>query len=708
MSKFLSKTVFGEDLGDGEYQFDIEPSSVSQFFKDMQTRVIPDYQRPYSWTAKHTETLLKDIQKSSDDNKTWFIGTVYTTKKKSKSLNGQILDGQQRLTTIQLILKEFILFNVLNEEIDLDEVSLEIKKNFNDHLDNARDCIYSQPAGGVIQRFKAESITNEILKEYILDTRGIDNRSELIDKLKSISNTLRGLASETRTAHTLERNIDCVRKFLLSLYDEGVDADSKLQNLNKFIDTLLNRFWLIEVPLKDADLSLEIFEAINNRGKPLDLLDRLQFRSLTRLPEATDISKKEWKGLYIGVENLITVGVSKAFTDHTSFYKTLFLGMSGEEQSDNDDVIEYFTRKFLGSEDDLKEFFLIAKRVISLFQAIQKPEINNGIVQKFPANDREKIVSVLQVTRRTITESKNTNQLLVNIASRNEFTEDLIYPVIIGIWNVCRLVLLKDVLFNDKSQSIRSDFNKLIKKANTDITVYARLFKLLLEFNEDDNPNGLFSVAGQLVEDNRQVNLKLGKLLEDPNKAALRTNNNNTAKLIQYYLAHFTDTNSLGNYSGNQYKNEELEHVFPRGYKANWSELTYTKEEVLNYLRELKESGNYKIDLESLIAEVEMIEDIELVPYFSAPHTTPNRLIEWHGNKHILSLVDNRKVGNKSFAEKMDIINSESSNLVIPDKSTFYGIDEEHWNYKKIIRRSLNILDFIVYEIFNRQWDEVD
>lgn len=706
MSNFLSKTIFSEDLGDGEYQFDIEPSSVSQFFKDMQTRVIPDYQRPYSWTAKHTETLLKDIQKSSDDSKTWFIGTVYTTKKKGKSLNGQILDGQQRLTTIQLILKEFILFNVLNEGIDLDEVSLEIKNNFNDHLENARDCIYSQPAGAVIQRFKAESITNAILKEYILDTRAIDNRSELIDKLNSISNTLRGLASETRTAHTLERNIDCVRKFLLSIYNEGVDADSKLENLNKFIDTLLNRFWLIEVPLKDADLSLEIFEAINNRGKPLDLLDRLQFRSLTRLPEATETSKKEWKELYIGVENLITVGVSKAFTDHTSFYKTLFLGMSGEEQSDNDDVIEYFTRKFLGSEDDLKEFFLIAKRVISLFQAIQTPEINNGIVQKFPANQREKIVSVLQVTRRTITESKNTNQLLVNIASHNEFTDDLIYPVIIGIWNVCRLVLLKDVLFNDKSQSIRSDFNKLIKKANTDTAVYSKLFKRLLEYNED-NPNGLFSVAGQLVQVDGRVNLKLGKLLEDPNKAALRTNNNNTAKLIQYYIAHFTDTNSLGNYSGNQYKNEELEHVFPRSYKANWSELTYTKEEVLDYLQELKESGNYRINLDSLILEVQMAEDIELVPYQSNPHTTANRLIEWHGNKHILSLTSNRKIGKKSFADKMDIINSESSNLVIPGKSTIYGIDEEHWDYKKIIDRSLNILDFIVCEIFNRQWDDV-
>lgn len=707
MSNFLSNTIWSEEVGEEEYQFHIKPTSVSQFFKDMQSRLIPDYQRPYSWTLKHTKTLLTDIQKSSDENKTWFIGTVYTTKRMGGSKTGQILDGQQRLTTIQLILKEFILFNVLNEEIDLDQVSSEAKQKFNDHLDNARDCIYSQPANEVIQRFKAESITNEILKEYILDTRGIDNRSDLRAKLQSISDSLRELSSQTRTASTLERNIDCIRKFLLSIYNAGEDSESKLNNLNNYIDTLLNRFWLIEVPLKDADLSLEIFEAINNRGKPLDLLDRLQFRSLTRLPESTEISKREWKELYIGVEDLISVGVSTAFTDQTSFYKTLFLGMSGEEQSDNDDVIEYFTDRFLGSEEQLKEFFSIAKRTIFLFKAIQNPNVNSGFVQKFPERERTKVVSALQVARRTITESKNTNQLLVNIASHYEFTEQSIYTVIIGIWNVCRLVLLKDVLFNDKSQTIRSDFNKIIKKANSNPTLYNQLFIKLLEFSEENN-NGLFSVAGQLVKVNRQINLKSGKLLEDPNKASLRTNNNNTAKLIQYYLAHYTDTNSLGNYSSNQYQNEELEHVFPRGYLANWSELTYTKAEVIDYLNELKDRGEYKINLESLILEIQMTEDIELVPYSSAPHTTPNRLIEWHGNKHILSLQGNRKVGNKSFLEKMEIINSESSNLVIPDKNTHYGIDEEHWDYKKIITRSLNILEFIVFEIFNRQWDDID
>jgi len=707
MSNFLSSTIFGEALGETDFLFDIEPISISSFFKKMDVRGIPDYQRPYSWTLKNTETLLDDIRRSSSEGKNWFLGTVYTTKTQRNRREGDILDGQQRLTTIQLILKEFTIFNILNDEIDLSLVTAETRQKFKDLITNATNCIYSQPSGEVVQRFKAEAITNETLKNYILETRDIDNRTDLLLKLETISSTLKELASESRTASTLERNIKLIRSYLENVYNSGENPEERILSLIGFVGTLLNRFWLIEVPLKNADLSLEIFEGINNRGKPLDLLDRLQFRSLTKLPDHTDVAKDQWKQLYIGVEDLVSTGVSKAFRDHTAFYKTLFLGISGEEQSDNDDLIEYFSKNYLGSSDKLDDFFKKVKRVIELFKAIQSPSQQNHFVQKFQSSERTKVVSVLQVARRTIDESKNTNQLLVNIAWNYELIQQQIYPTIIAIWNVCRLVLLKDVFFNDRSQTIRSDFNRLIRTANKESSIYSQLFSKLFEFDEATN-NGLFSVSNQLQKDGNKFQLKLNKLLEDPNKAALRTSNNNTAKLLLYYIAHVTDTSSLGNYSEEQYKKEELEHIFPRAYRNNWMDYRYKKEEVINYLKVLHLSGRYRIELNALISEVQLAEDIELVHYASAPHSTPNRLIEWHGNKHILSLKANRSISNKSFQEKKGIIASDRSNLVIPGESTAFGVDNEDWNYKVIIDRSLKILEFFVYDVFNRNWDDVN
>jgi hypothetical protein len=64
---------------------------------------IPAYQRPYTWKVKHTLQLLDDIQESSNTQlATYRIGTVILHLDADLKLN--IVDGQQRLTTLTLIL----------------------------------------------------------------------------------------------------------------------------------------------------------------------------------------------------------------------------------------------------------------------------------------------------------------------------------------------------------------------------------------------------------------------------------------------------------------------------------------------------------------------------------------------------------------------------------------------------------------------------
>ncbi|MBT0878603.1 DUF262 domain-containing protein [Campylobacter sp. 2018MI01] len=67
--------------------------------------IIPDYQRPYVWNENHIITLLKDIE--SSENKT-LLGSIvlYKTNKVTEDNKPiyEIIDGQQRLTTIKLIL----------------------------------------------------------------------------------------------------------------------------------------------------------------------------------------------------------------------------------------------------------------------------------------------------------------------------------------------------------------------------------------------------------------------------------------------------------------------------------------------------------------------------------------------------------------------------------------------------------------------------
>jgi len=66
--------------------------------------VIPNYQRPYKWTAKNVIQLLDDIVDAKNENKeTYRVGTLILHNVEGSTYN--IVDGQQRTITFSLLLK---------------------------------------------------------------------------------------------------------------------------------------------------------------------------------------------------------------------------------------------------------------------------------------------------------------------------------------------------------------------------------------------------------------------------------------------------------------------------------------------------------------------------------------------------------------------------------------------------------------------------
>jgi uncharacterized protein with ParB-like and HNH nuclease domain len=70
---------------------------------------IPSYQRGYRWTKRQVEELLEDIweftSKEKKKGEFYCLQPVVVKKNKDNSLIWDVLDGQQRLTTIYIILK---------------------------------------------------------------------------------------------------------------------------------------------------------------------------------------------------------------------------------------------------------------------------------------------------------------------------------------------------------------------------------------------------------------------------------------------------------------------------------------------------------------------------------------------------------------------------------------------------------------------------
>lgn len=98
--------------------------------------LIPDYQRPYAWTETECNTLWNDlyefaIPEGNADNfnsekDEYFLGPIVTFKNKDKK-KFEIIDGQQRLTTILLLLRAFYTKFELNSMKDKKSLTIKTK-----------------------------------------------------------------------------------------------------------------------------------------------------------------------------------------------------------------------------------------------------------------------------------------------------------------------------------------------------------------------------------------------------------------------------------------------------------------------------------------------------------------------------------------------------------------------------------------------------
>ncbi len=99
-------------------------STINDFFSKTSTIFsIPVYQRNYTWEEENCEKLLQDIINISQNKKTHFMGSITyilhlidDEKSLRKLQEFVIIDGQQRITTIMLLLKA-IETKIPNEEI---------------------------------------------------------------------------------------------------------------------------------------------------------------------------------------------------------------------------------------------------------------------------------------------------------------------------------------------------------------------------------------------------------------------------------------------------------------------------------------------------------------------------------------------------------------------------------------------------------------
>lgn len=69
---------------------------------------IPKYQRGYAWEVQNVRDLFDDIAESIESNSSHYIGTIVLSKDREDDENFYVVDGQQRITTISMIIKALV------------------------------------------------------------------------------------------------------------------------------------------------------------------------------------------------------------------------------------------------------------------------------------------------------------------------------------------------------------------------------------------------------------------------------------------------------------------------------------------------------------------------------------------------------------------------------------------------------------------------
>lgn len=86
--------------------------TIAELFNSEACYTVPIYQRNYAWQAEQIEQMLRDIQDAlNDQKKSYFLGNLIVTRhprsdgSTAAPYNYEVIDGQQRLTTLYLLLR---------------------------------------------------------------------------------------------------------------------------------------------------------------------------------------------------------------------------------------------------------------------------------------------------------------------------------------------------------------------------------------------------------------------------------------------------------------------------------------------------------------------------------------------------------------------------------------------------------------------------
>ncbi len=254
-------------------KLNVDQKTIKQLLEDKRSDfLIPDYQRPYAWSETECQTLWDDIFSfafpendcdlfSRDDE--YFLGPIVTYQNNGKL---EVIDGQQRLTTLMLLLRAFYTrFGKMQ-----DKNSIAARRTI-------EKCIWKTDEFDEPDK-EALKIDSEVATDK--------DKEEFLHILKTGEVTKDQKSNYAANFRFFENKIN-------TFLNEFPAFFSYLPM------RILNNCILLPIEAESQDTALRIFSTLNDRGKPLSDADifKAQFYKHYAMKDEKDLFIEKWKNL---------------------------------------------------------------------------------------------------------------------------------------------------------------------------------------------------------------------------------------------------------------------------------------------------------------------------------------------------------------------------------------------------------------------------
>jgi uncharacterized protein with ParB-like and HNH nuclease domain len=451
---------------------------------------IPKYQRKYSWTELEVRALWQDIEESMKDNMNHFIGTLSFKENKTVGLSTdkvyEIIDGQQRITTL------FILLKVLIERIKNKKIQNEQMNTFIGSENNLK----LQPLGEDGDFLKKVLFHFEMLKPD-----NINKRSQ---------------------------------KFMYMTKKIFIDFSRNLNDseIEQKIIYILERIDVLVFNVDSQAQAVKMFSIINDRGLPLRILDKtksilmlystlhLKERLNNLINDSFETIFDSYDDILVLIDKLKILGrfeENTIFTHHYYSSRKLFpqlwnnrdgadtifdnLKFQCEELKEKPKKLEGFIINYLKDFELFSSFYSQLIKEISTKNIYQKPFRYLGftatmyplIIRLYMQNKLDSLLKLMETIEVRVYKLRGTNPiadvyLLSSDISENNLSIDDIHDRLINFCekfmsnHVFRSYLEADIYGNGAVKYILSEYSK----DNLSIENYS---DLTVEHIFSDEPN---------------------------------------------------------------------------------------------------------------------------------------------------------------------------------------------------------------------------